>query len=403
MNRPSTHFDWAYVATPTGAPLSNTWQLATGATVGANRQPWDLGILPRRVFRSNGRPIPLVDEVEPGQRVVLMYNLFHIGVVFPIAVLKIQNPHCSVPRVEPGAREIVKRLGGRGRGYAAVGRLTSRRDWRDLTPDYLENPRHDKGEYFVLCVRHEEASSARLCGRFWLRWKSDSESGVVEVDTDRALVRWEEIESGVGWKATDEAGVRDRLEILAKDFDPSDPYFEPIRDICGRLDGRTKQLLWEARNLTARSDEAVEGNRREPKLAHGKEQSEEIAWNIGFQAWTLAAFPLCALAEYEVQKQLNALARRMVGEGRQPIVRGMHLPLSYEAMDAELSGAKAITMWCDHLPRKYSTGARERLLNRLHEIRRARNRTMHSFHLEAAHGDSLRAAVFDVLRSIYRP
>ncbi|HUP24210.1 MAG TPA: hypothetical protein VNB06_14860 [Thermoanaerobaculia bacterium] len=327
-----------------------------------------------------------------------MYNLFHIGVVFPIAVLEIQKPRCRTPSVEPAAPEVEKRRGARGRGYAAVGRLTNPHDWRPLVPDYLENPPHDMGQYFVLCVRHKEALSTQLYNRRWLRWKPDAESRVVKVDTDIALVRWEDIEREVGWTVTDEAGVRDRLEILANGFDPSDPYFETIRRICGRLDGRAKQLLWQARNLAARSGEELKKNRREPKLAYSKKRNDEIDWNIGFQAWTLGAYPLCALAEYEVQKLLNAHARRMAGEGRQPVVDDMHLPLSYEAMDSRLTGARAISTLCEDLPNRYSSKFQERL----HEIRRARNRVMHSFHLEASHGESLRANLFEVLLEIYK-
>ncbi len=105
-------YDWVYIATPSGATLGRTIKLANGSI-------FDVGLIRRRVADD----IPYLSEVAPGHKMLLTYDLFHTGVVYPIGLFTVIQPdHPANPYVRSY------------RKYQAMGEMINQWDLNRLNP-----------------------------------------------------------------------------------------------------------------------------------------------------------------------------------------------------------------------------------------------------------------------------
>jgi hypothetical protein len=346
-----TH-DWVYIATPSGADLGKTIQLADGS------------VFPVGVIRRSTKPSrPYVDKLKPGDTMLLTYNLFHTGIVYPIGMFTIQHPKHEndlyVVPLDPMR-------------YPAVGALTRLEDRQRLEPDYVS----------------ESTSEQVLLGE------------LTALEPKEALKVYRRVAPGDNalHPATREAPLKEIGEaeagrLLEEALVPSaEPYQQVLSEAASsrlpvdRLDGRAKQLLIEWRVA-------------------------ERALPAGARSYALPAFPLCLLIEYEVQRLLAGVARRRLRAGRDLSVgRGTEDLLLSWIPDPTVYGAPQSFGKCIRMLKQLRAeelglrpGTLRSFRDALYRVREFRNRVAHSYFLEGSHYRDLQQLVAGLLASLHSP
>ena len=356
-------YKWVYIATPSGASLGRTISLAKGdqpAEGKPRRKVFGVGVIRRQI----GSNRPYLRELRPGDRILLMYNLFHAGVIYPIGTFRIIPPR---RQRDPAVTEVD--------GYPAIGELSSPGDLETLDPEYTSS---DGREHVILGTFKELTSEDRL--RLYRRTdKADNAlhpagptcplESVDDEDQAAAIVREALVPRSARWQEA-------RRQLVGSGW--------PV----ALLDGRAQQLLIECRMAeSALGDDA---------LSHA-----------------LPAQPLCALAEHELQTLLTCAARSRLGKPMADLKlswrdsRGAerqywlswipdHCVHEYDMYDSTCA-LKQLDRGDTGIPR----GRLKALADRLDTIRQIRNRVAHSHFLEEHHYRKLRDLVSAMLKTIH--
>ena len=273
---------WAYIATPDGASLSRTFGLARGS-LGDNFQ-LDHGFIHRRLFNRKGVETPNLKEMKAGDEVVLMYDLFNAGVVYPIATFQLATPR---GRVQAKRRHGVKSYElSSDRRCPMLARLNLGLGDDLFEPDYEDTgAKRDDDGHLALVLTHENGGyrppPAEVVGKVFLREPA--------ISTPR---RSNTIEP---WSALADRWVneRDGRHHQLRELAPVDSH-PPARTVevrlWNRLDGRSRQLIATFDDL----------------------RSIREAGRSPVTQPTLAAYVLCALVEYELCKLLASAGRTLI-------------------------------------------------------------------------------------------
>jgi hypothetical protein len=349
--------DWVYIATPSGASVGRTVALAKGGGRSRRRRTFGVGVIRRRVDRD----VPYLTELRPGHSILLMYDLFHVGLVYPIGTFRIRPPERGY---NPTARQL--------EGYPAIAVLTNPEDLMVLDPEYTSPGGSE--EHVVLGSFRELPSAERL--RLCRRTGADDHA-LHPAGRECPLLPISEDEAS--------SIVRDRLA----------PHGSRCEEAAMALAGTG----WPVASLDGRSQQPL-----------GECQIAEVALGEHAPSYALAAQPLCALAEHELQGVLTRAARARpaadlgvswvdrAGEGVEYWLSWIPDPCVYEYEMYESVCALR------HLGRS-DTGLaahqRDRLANLLDRIRQVRNRLAHSHFLEEHHYNDLRDSVREMLITIH--
>ena len=344
--------DWVYIATPSGADLGRTIQLADGSvfSIGLIRR----SVVPRR---------PHLEQLRVGHTMLLTYNLFHSGVVYPIGTFRIQYPeHPTDPHVVPlDSSE-----------YPAIGKLTRPMDRQKLEPDYVSD---EASEHVLLghLLPLEPKEAVKVYRRV-----APGDSALNAAGPDAPLREIEETEM--------------RLMLEKALVPPGESSEEALAEAVGshlraeRLDGRLKQLLVESR------------------LA-------EHALPAGTKSYALPAFPLCLLAEYVLQRLLAQVARRRLKRGEDLALGSREdAPVLSWIPDPTVYGSAYGFSMCINMLKRLRAdelGLQPRALRQmrdaLYRIRDFRNRIAHSYSLERKHYRDLQQQALGLLSVLHGP
>jgi len=340
---------WVYIATPSGADLWRTVALAKGNVFQSG-----VGVLRRRLPEDDSYR-QRVRELRPEQVLLLTYDLFHSGLVYPLGEFRLDEPQCEGrPRVEQVD------------GFPALGRVADDPDLWQLEPDYVS----DEGLEHV------------LLGEFQPLAAEDARMIYERIDTndDRALHRSSPCSP---LKEIKPRRARALLDALVPESEAAvralGEMAQQIPHVV-RLDGRGKQLLIESRL----ADEAIGPRPR---------------------SYALAAFPLCLLAEYEIQRLLARMARHRLRSGQDLRIEGSADELSWvpDPTVYEEGFRKCISLFSRLECRELGLEEDERraLRRALHKTASFRNRLAHSYFLEERHYRDLRRLVAEQLEIMY--
>ncbi|MBI3945868.1 MAG: hypothetical protein HY321_08105 [Armatimonadetes bacterium] len=308
-----------------------------------------------------------------------MYNLFMTGLVYPLAWYKVVKPEMARRRLQAH------------RSYPHLGVMVDPREVQELEPDYLGNRDLD-GNHYALAVRRLGPARG-LVGKVFKRPPGDS----------HALLPYGIVE---GWQIDEDEGraCLDSLVPTGRLAEAAATALEmELGRVWRRIDGRSKQLLMTAHVLGRK----VTGD--------------------DFRAYACAAYPLCGLAEYELQKRLKRGAdARLKGNPPATIryaysrsVLVCQLPLVPDtSLAVEVLNDASALYPGDRIPEGFelkihalSAVLTEEskptlvdgwpLVNELHKVRRVRNRVAHAYFIEERHYSDLRKAVVHMLKLLY--
>ena len=347
---------WVYIATPSGADLWRTIDLAKGnGWCDKQHRESGVGVL-RRSKPKDEEYRQRVREIQPGDVLLLTYDLFHTGLVYPLGEFRVTEPRCEErPRVAPVD------------GFPALGRVADTDSGR-LRPDYES----DEGLEYILLGQFEPVAGEDAL-KIYER---------ADTNNDHALHR---SVTGSPLKEIKPKRARELLDALVPQSEAAAEALRAASNLIPNirpLDGRGKQLLVES------------------CLA-------EKVIGCAPRSYALAAFPLCLLGEYELQRLLARVARRRLQDGRGLRVGSSVDELSWvpEPRVYETGFGNCIHLFCGleyrELEKLGIADEGTALRKALYQIAAFRNRLAHSFFLEKSHYDDVKRLVAQQLAIIY--
>jgi hypothetical protein len=387
---------WAYIATTAGAPMSKTLALAEGTALKRFKETPVPGETPGLIHRSHysgGKETPRIKELKVGHEIVLMYDFMDTGLVYPLARFKILDPN------ENANQYSLKQMGLDPQSYKDLDTLIELQQGERLQPDYIGNvdkgPNNDPqpGRHLALIVQQISAGPPiNAIGKIFRRDPTV---------THNTILPWEEVENELvkeydaEFKDTEERKEQ-LLSLVPKDINIRlGTILEPLWHKS--LDGRSKQLLINAKHLQSARTESIYDN--------------------DFRNSTLSGYCLIALVEYEMLRLLKKRAdinlllsgndmwnfralRLYTGNERFPAFT--HLPLAPEGVDDNCSFNQQMHAipFIARGPRRQELIASlsndmeieawvKKWKQAIYPMLRARNRIAHSFYLQKVHFDEL--------------
>lgn len=373
--------NWAYIATPEGASLARTFGLARGI-LREGFEELDCGVIHRRLVSASGKETANLSQMKPGDDVVLMYDLFNAGIVYPVATLTLARPRQFI--MDQYQQRYPLHPEGK---CAALSRLDHTLAKRLFEPDYARDIQRG-GAHLALVVDKEQGGvrppPQRFVGKVFLR-----SSAIGEKRATKTIEPWEAL---TVWKDEQE-GRFEKLHEFAVGMSCPRSADTIVPEVWDRLDGRSKQLLGTIADL---------GGIRDAK-------------HMAVTYQTLAAYVLCGLVEYELSKFLAAAGRVLVNpEIAAPAgisidtIRKVDQQLKRKGKDLKLFLAPEVpaTAWeMSDLLSTVQDLRRDHWKHRFTTIRLVRNRIAHSYLITSAHLQTLHAAALGkdgLLQALYQ-
>lgn len=377
--------DWAYIATPYGASLFQTLQLARGhippRAKTQDRLFENCGIIFRKIYRKNGEAIQNVLQkvklLKPSDTLLLMYNFAHTGLVYPVQQFKVLDPLRAKNKIDIQ----------RENGFGAIGKINIGKPFiqKNFVPDYLDSEDIESAIQHIICV---EPSGSYL---------PNDKVGMVCVTHNPHDLALKDLNGLQFIPEKNGEFILDRkYNNIEKCSGGEDSLTCEYKSIWGELDGWAKICLYENLHL----EEMLKTN---------------ILADKKYLNYYSEALPLCSLFEYVLNKMLKRKADALIlknglpmfelpeyqnKEGK-PIKPSVELPVVPEATAEDLDCGRRIQVLSILVERNeinIGSMAKNDFKNLLHTLRKLRNRIAHSYFIELRHYETMKSCLHNLLK-----